>query len=268
MVLVTTTIGYLLAGGWYLSKIGLFITLLGTALAAGGSAVLNNYLEREHDGRMARTKNRALPAGLVSPGNALAYGVVLTMSGVGLLAWKMNLLCAFIVLLTAFLYVLVYTPMKRVSWLNTTIGAIPGALPPVSGWVAATGNLHDGAWILFLILFAWQHPHFYAIAWMYKDDYAQAGYRMLPFYDPTGKRLSRQVIGYTLCLLIASVLPTLIGMTGMLYLVGSLILGAAMLTASVMMINSMAVHDARRLLRASIIYLPALLVLIVVDGIF
>ena len=167
MVLVTTAFGFLLGRGGGSVDWGLFLAaLLGTGAAAAGAAALNNVLDRDVDARMERTRRRPLPAGVIEPAQGMAFGIVMVLAGVGLLLWMTNLLAAFLVLLTAFLYVLVYTPLKRVTWINTSIGAIPGAMPPLSGWAAASGELGSGAWILFLILFAWQHPHFSAIAWM------------------------------------------------------------------------------------------------------
>jgi protoheme IX farnesyltransferase len=265
MVLVTTALGFFLGGKGLHSPLKLMLLLFGTACAAGGAAVLNNYLEREIDAKMERTKHRALPAGIVLPATALSYGIVLLLAGVVLLAWKVNLLTGFLVLLAAFLYVVVYTPMKRITWLNTAIGAVPGAIPPLSGWAAATGQLDLGAWVLFLILFAWQQPHFYAIAWMFKDDYRNAGLKMLPVVDPSGARTFRQIIAFSAALLGASLLPTWIGMTGRIYFAGALVIGLALLAAGVWMTRGKSFADARRLLRVSVIYLPILLMLIIID---
>jgi len=266
MVLVTTTIGYFLAAKGIHPLGTLLLTLLGVGCATGGSAALNNYLERDVDGKMARTRDRALPAGLIQPANALAFGISLVLLGLFLLVWAVNLLTGFLVLLAAFLYVLVYTPMKRLTWLNTTFGAIPGAIPPLCGWAAATGRLDTGAWVLFLILFAWQHPHFYAIAWMFKDDYRDAGFKMLPVVDPNGISTFRQTILFAILLLGVSVLPTAIGMTGRVYCIGALIMGLALLAVGALFTRSKSFLDARRLLKASVIYLPLLLLLIIIDA--
>ena len=180
--------------------------------------------------------------------------------------WAVNLLTGFLVLLAAFLYVLVYTPMKRLTWLNTTFGAIPGAIPPMCGWAAATGRLDPGAWVLFLILFAWQHPHFYAIAWMFKDDYRNAGFKMLPVVDPSGVSTFRQTMLFAALLLGVSVLPTIIGMTGKVYCVGALAMGLALLAVGALFTRTKSFLDARRLLKASVVYLPLLLLLIIVDA--
>jgi len=266
MVLVTTTIGYFLAAKGIHPLSTLTLTLLGVGCATGGAAALNNYLEREADGKMVRTRHRALPAGLIVPSSALAYGISLTLTGLFVLVWGVNLLTGFLVLLAAFLYVLVYTPMKRLTWLNTTFGSIPGAIPPMCGWAAATGRLDLGAGVLFLILFTWQHPHFYAIAWMFKDDYRNAGFKMLPVVDPTGASTFRQTILFAVLLLGASILPAAIGMTGKVYCVGALVMGLALLAVSALLAHRKSFLDARRLLKASVIYLPLLLILIIVDA--
>ena len=265
MVLVTTTIGFFLGGEGIHSISLLFFTLLGTGYAAAGSAALNNVIERDLDKDMNRTKGRALPEGRVAPASALAFGVCSTLLGVCILLLKVNLLTAFTVLLTAFLYVVVYTPLKRVSWLNTSVGAIPGALPPMTGWAAATGQLDQGAWILFAILFAWQHPHFFAIAWMYKDDYGRANYKMLPVVEPDGRRTFKYSIVFAVVLLAISILPTTIGLTGNAYLIGALLLGLALLAKSYSFAREKSIASARSLLRATVLYLPILLFLIIFD---
>jgi protoheme IX farnesyltransferase len=266
MVLVTTTIGYFLGAKGIHPLSTLCLTLLGVGCATGGSAALNNYLEREVDARMERTRRRVLPAGVIQPSSALGFGISLVLLGLFLLVWAVNLLTGFLVLLAAFLYVLVYTPMKRLTWLNTTFGAIPGAIPPMCGWAAATGRLDSGAWVLFLILFAWQHPHFYAIAWMFKDDYRNAGFKMLPVVDPSGVSTFRQTMLFSTLLLGVSVLPTVIGMTGKVYCVGALAMGFALLAVGALFTRTKSVLDARRLLKASVVYLPLLLLLIIVDA--
>jgi protoheme IX farnesyltransferase len=191
---------------------------------------------------------------------------VLTLLGVSLLAWQVNLLTGFLSLLTSFLYVLVYTPLKRVTWWNTVIGAIPGALPPMGGWAAATGELGIGAWIVFFILFVWQHPHFYAIAWMYKEDYERGGFKMLPVVYPDGVRTFRQIIGFSIVLLPVSLLPFYYDMAGVVYAIGVFLLGVGMLALGVKLWRSHSVQDARTLLQASVIYLPLFFALILCDS--
>jgi protoheme IX farnesyltransferase len=265
MVLVTTTLGFLLGSAGQVSFALLLLTLLGVGGATGGAAVLNNYLERDLDAKMLRTRERVLPAGLIEPGRALTFGVGLVIAGVLLLACAVNLLAGFLVLLAAFLYVLVYTPLKRITWWNTTFGAIPGAIPPMAGWAAATGHIGPGAWALFAILFAWQHPHFFAIAWMYREDYRAAGFKMLPVIEPSGRQTVRLTLGFSLVLLCVSLTPALIGMAGWLYFSGTLLSGLLMLGVAANFAREHSVSNARRLLKASILYLPLLLLFIIVD---
>lgn len=266
LVLVTGAIGYYLAAG-SIHPLSLFLILMaGTALSAAGASVLNHYLERDSDARMKRTRQRPLPSGRIPAAHALAFGILLTLSGTVLLVWQVNLLTGFLSLLTNFLYVLVYTPLKRVTWVNTFIGAIPGALPPMGGWTAATNEIGLGAWILFLILFVWQHPHFYSIAWMYREDYERGGLKMLPVVEPDGASTFRQIVQYSILLLPVSVLPTLAGITGNIYLFGALALGLWMLAVGLRLRRTRLGTDARHLLHVSVVYLPILLILIVVDA--
>ena len=266
MVLVTTVLGFLLGSGNHGSFALLLLTLLGVGGATGGAAVLNNYLERDFDARMVRTRKRALPAGLIEPHRALTFGVGLVLTGVLLLAVNVNLLTGFLVLLAAFLYVLVYTPLKRMTSWNTTLGAIPGAIPPMAGWAAATGHVGPGAGALFAILFAWQHPHFFAIAWMFRDDYGAAGFKMLPVIEPSGLKTVRLTVGFSLVLVGVSLLPTLIGMAGWLYFSGTLLIGLLMLIVALNFAGDRSVGNARRLLKSSVLYLPLLLLFIMVDA--
>lgn len=268
MVLVTATIGYYAGAGGFESAWTLLMLLIGTAMTSAGSGALNHYIERDVDLRMERTRRRPLPTGEVQPASALAYGIVLVLGGTLLLHSQVNLLTAFLALLTAFLYVLVYTPMKRITWTNTLIGAIPGALPPMGGWVAATGEVGLGAWVLFAILFVWQQPHFYAIAWMFRDDYARGGFKMLPVIEPDGKSTFRQIVLFSVILLPISALPTWLGLTGVVYLAGALALGLWLLYTGVTLARTASRDDARRVLKTSVIYLPLLLALFVADGAF
>lgn len=268
MVLVTTLLGFYCAQrgihDWGL----LVYTLLGAGLTCAGAAVLNNYLDRDADALMLRTKNRSLPSGVLSSSEALSFGISLTLVGVIILCVKVNLLTAFLSLLTSFLYTLVYTPMKRISWFNTTIGAIPGAIPPMGGWAAARGELGIEAWILFAILFIWQHPHFFAIAWIFKDDYRKAGFKMLPVVDPDGKSTFQQTIWFSALLILISLLPSMIGMAGRVYFWGALIAGILLFQVGWQLRKSHSTADAYKLLKASVIYLPILLFLIVFDVTF
>lgn len=266
LILVMTALGFFLGSHGEMSLVRMLWTLLGTALSAGGSGALNHYLERDVDGMMRRTQTRPLPAGEMRPAATLSFGFVLLLVGQVILVVFVNLLTAWLALLTAFLYVVIYTPMKRMTWLNTSMGAIPGALPPVGGWTAAAGEFEWGAWALFAILFTWQHPHFFAIAWLFRDDYLRAGFRMLPCVEDAGyPRTCRQIVGFSLLLLGASMLPALLGISGVVYVVGAGILGLGMLAASFSLVLARNHLQARRLLRASVIYLPLLFLLTVID---
>ncbi len=265
LVLCTAALGFFL-GGRGIHAWGLFFfAMAGTGLVVAGSSVLNHYLERHVDRRMRRTCKRPLPSGLIRPSAAMSFGFCLVLAGVFLLVLKVDLLTAFLGLLSSFLYVVVYTPMKRLTWLNTSLGAIPGALPPVGGWTAATGELELGAWALFAILFAWQHPHFYAIAWIFRDDYRRGGFKMLPVVEPDGTKTCRHIIAFSLLLIPISLLPALLGISGWLYSGGAVILGLGMLAMAVVLTMSKSNLNARRLLKASVVYLPLLLGLSVVD---
>ncbi len=276
LVLVTTVLGFYFASALDPQERGmsiaryvlLFWTLVGSAATCSGAAVLNQYLERDADALMNRTKRRPLPTGLITPAQALGFGILLVLGGLAILCWKVNLLTAFLSLLTCFLYVLVYTPMKKISWLNTTIGAVPGAIPPLGGWAAATNHLDPGAWVLFLIMFAWQHPHFYAIAWIYKEDYKRAGFKMLPVVYPDGKFTLSQIMSFTFALIAFSVMPSMMGMSGNIYFWGALVLGAGFYYSTYLFQKEQSLLNARKVLAASVIYLPLLLVLIVIDVIF
>ena len=268
LVLVTTALGYYLGGQGFHDLYRFTVTMIGSAMVCAGSAALNHYLERESDALMKRTKNRPIPTGIISANHAMLFGVFLTLCGVLLLCLEVNLLTAFLSLLTAFLYVLVYTPMKKISWLNTTLGAIPGAIPPMGGWAAATGEVTIGAWVLFLIMFVWQHPHFYSIAWLFKEDYKQAGFKMLSGEDTDGKRLFLHTLVYSIILIPISVLPTIVGISGRTYFYGALVLGFGFLYFSRKFQQSVSTKVAHQLLKASVFYLPALLFLIIIDRSF
>ena len=265
LVLITTMLGYYLGSEGMLHWNTIIWLLLGVACVCAGSAALNHYLEREFDSKMLRTKNRPIPNGTITPYQALSFGITLTLLGIFILYVKINILTSFLSLLTAFLYIMVYTPMKRTSWLNTTVGAIPGAIPPLGGWAAATGTLNFDAGMLFLILFIWQHPHFYAIAWMYKEDYARGGFKMLPVVEPDGKRMFKHILWYSLLLIPISLTPVLTGLLGPIYCIGALIAGLLMLRVSYTFCQSTSILDARQLLKATVYYLPFLLILILID---
>ena len=268
MVLVTTAFGYFLGGEGFHGFALFVLTLLGTGMSGCGASALNQYLERDSDALMERTRGRPVPAGKISPQAALYFGVVLCLGGCFLLLWSVNILAAFLALQSTFLYVLVYTPMKRLSWWNTSVGAIPGALPPLIGWAAATGTLNAQAWVLFAILYVWQHPHFYAIAWIYKDDYRRGGIKMLSVVHPDGRSLFNQVAGFAAILIPISLLPTLLGMSGWVYFVGALTIGLGMLGAALAFYRKRTVGHARLVLKVSVIYLPLLLIFMVADTAF
>lgn len=266
MVVIMTALGYFLGAAEAFSWTALAFVLLGSGLVTSGSLVLNNYLERDVDGRMERTKNRALPSGRVTPQAALSFGVIMVLGGCAVLIAQINLLTAFLALLSAFLYVIVYTPMKRLSWLNTSLGAIPGALPPMGGWAAATGQLDPGAWILFAIMYCWQHPHFFAIAWMYRDEYAKAGFKMLPVVDPSGRRTFRQSLFFLVLLIPAALAPTLFGISGWFYAVIAVAMSLAFLATGIALVRTGTHQSAKRMLHASLVYLPLLFTIIVIDA--
>jgi len=245
----------------------LFHAMVGTALLASGAASLNQYLERHLDAKMTRTADRPLPSGELQPSTVLALGGIISSAGMIYLAALVNPLTSFLGALTLGSYLFVYTPLKRVTTLNTVIGAIPGALPPLMGWTAATGQISVGGWSLFAILFFWQLPHFLAIAWMYKDQYAKAGYVMLPVVDPQGFRTGRQAVSHTLGLLPVSLAPFVLGMTGRLYLFGALALGILFLWRAIQFARFLNPARAKSLFITSIIYLPLLLGLMVVNSI-
>lgn len=271
MVVVTAAIGYFLSMSLHdgAGSIHEFlIAMLGIALAGGGASVLNQYLEQDTDAKMERTKNRPIPSGVVSANTALYLGVVMTIGGCFLVLFYINLLTAFLTLQSAFLYVLVYTPMKRLTWWNTSVGAIPGAMPPLMGWAAASNSLDAGAWILFAVMYIWQHPHFWAIAWMYREDYARGGLKMLPVVEPDGVRMSKQVIGFSILLIPVSLLPSFINMSGWLYAIGAFGLGIMFLTYGIKFVRNKNNETARILMRASLIYLPLLLIIIALDSAF
>lgn len=259
LVLLTTLVGFLT--GWHgpMDWTLLAATLAGTALSAAGASALNQWIERDLDALMPRTADRPLPARRMHPSDALLFGLLCCGSGVALLALLANALTALLSFLTIVIYALAYTPMKRVSELNTLVGAVPGALPPLLGWTAATGQASLGGWILFLVLWFWQMPHFLGIAWMYKDQYALAGFKMITLRDPEGWATAWQSLIYSAGLLAASLLPGLFGMASPAYFLAALALGAGMLFLAGDLVRTRSLASARRLFFASLLYLPLLL---------
>jgi protoheme IX farnesyltransferase len=264
MVLLATFCGFFLADpAGARGEAALLAALAGVLLAAASSSVLNQVIEREPDGRMERTRDRPLPAGRLSAATATVWGAALGAGGVLLLARFANALTAALAASTLLAYLVVYTPLKRRTALNTVVGAIPGAMPPVLGWTAAAGRLESGALCLFAILFLWQLPHFLSIAWLYRDDYRRGGYRMLPFYDPDGTLTARQMVLHCAGLVMVSLVPYGIALAGGGYLTGSLFLGALFLAAALRFGRTRTEEAARSVLRASLVYLPVLLALLV-----
>jgi protoheme IX farnesyltransferase len=259
LVLVTTAVGFYV--GWVgpMNYLALANTILGTALAAAGAAALNQWWEHKFDAIMHRTRTRPIPAGRMLPREGLITGALLGLAGVVYLAVAVNGLSAFLAALTIVLYVLAYTPLKRVSTTNTLVGAVPGAIPPVIGWVAAGNTLDEGAWTLFAILFVWQMPHFFALAWMYRADYARAGYRMMSGDDESGLRSSSQSVLFCILLLIIAGLPTYIGLTTVVYLPIALALSGWFVAIAMRFHRERTPQNARTLFFTSIIYLPLLL---------
>lgn len=264
LVLVTAGVGFYLGTPGTLDPIGLLHVLVGTALAAAGASALNQWWERDLDALMFRTCTRPVPSGRMRPRNALAAGFALSVAGVAYLAVATNFLAAALAALTVLIYVLAYTPLKRVSTTNTLVGAVPGALPPVIGWVAARGHFDFAAWSLFAILFIWQIPHFFAIAWMCREDYARAGFQMLSSGDEHGLRSGGQAVLFAMILLLIAGIPAFIGLCGAAYLAMEIIL-SSLFTAAAMRFHSHAdMHSARLLFLSSIVYLPLLLIAMMV----
>jgi protoheme IX farnesyltransferase len=265
LILMSTAVGFFFGvnGGW--SGWVLLHTIVGTGLIASGTAALNQWMERDADARMKRTRHRPLPAGTIRPGNAFWFAVALSVLGSIELWFGANPLTALLGVFTLTSYLFVYTPLKRRTPHSTTIGAVPGAMPPVIGFAAARGELTLEALALFAILFLWQFPHFYAIALLYREDYSRAGIRMLPVVDPSGERTARQILLTALILIPVSMAPAWLSMTGPWYLAGALILGATYFWYGVQINRDRSMLRARQVLLSSIAYLPLLYVLMLAD---
>jgi protoheme IX farnesyltransferase len=265
LIVLTSAAGFALASPGTVNYAALVSAMLGIALLSSGIATINQYMERDLDALMRRTVNRPLPSGKLLPWEALAFGVGLTVSAEVYLAVMVNPLTALLGLTVIAGYLFGYTPLKTKTSLSTMVGAFPGAVPPLIGWAAARGSIDLEAWVLFAILFLWQFPHFLAIAWMYREDYSRAGILMLPVVEPDGRVTAQQIVVYTLLLLPVSLLPTALAISGKVYLYGAIVLGLLFLYSSVRAAFSKSRQEARRLLLASVIYLPLLFILMVLD---
>jgi len=265
LVVASTLVGYAMADGEPLGLLRVCGLLLGTGLVAGGASTFNQVAERDLDALMRRTRRRPLPDQRLQPLEGVLFGTAMTLAGLLLIVAASNVVAAAVALATLLSYVVIYTPLKRRSSFSTVVGAIPGALPPIIGWSAVTGTMPAQAWTLFGIMFLWQLPHFLAIAWMYREDYARAGFPMLPVLEPDGRSTGRQAVVYCAALVPVSLAPTLLRMTGTIYFAGALVLGLAFLWLTIRFARTRSVGDARRVFFGSIIYLPVLWILMIVD---
>ena len=265
LILISTALGYYLAESAMINYLNFFYTILGTAILSGGAGTINHCIERDLDMLMDRTKSRPIPTGLISIKTAFNFGLSQSIIGFVILWVFVNHLTAILGLATILLYLFVYTPLKKITWLNTTIGAIPGAMPALGGWAASANELSPNAWILFAILFLWQHPHFYAIAIMCKDDYERAGFKMLPVIEKENHRTNRQIIWHAFLLIPVSLYFVVTGALGIFYFWGALLLGIVYLISSIPLLKESSIKNAKLLLRTSVAYLPLLLIIILID---
>jgi protoheme IX farnesyltransferase len=265
LVIMTTAAGYYMAVRGPVNWLNLMHTVFATALIAAGTAALNHYAERESDRYMRRTASRPLPSGVLEPAQALSFGVALAMAGAVDLYIVGGWMASALGIATSLSYLLAYTPLKKKTVWATFVGAFPGAIPPMIGWVAATGSLDRGAWLLFAILFLWQFPHFHAIAWIYREDYARAGILMLPVVDREGKRTFRQIILYAAALLAVSLLPTVMGLAGIRYFFGAMVVSTALLQVCLWAATSKTNTRAKWLMHATVLHIPLLLGLMAYD---
>ena len=265
LILISTALGYYLGESGMINNLKFIYTMLGTAVLAGAAGTINHCIEKDLDILMDRTKSRPIPAGLISSQTALYFGLVQSIVGFIVLWIFVNKLTAMLGLTTIVLYLFVYTPLKKITWLNTTIGAIPGAMPALGGWAASSNELSPNAWILFAILFLWQHPHFYAIALMCKDDYKKAGFKMLPVIEKENHRTNRQIIWHAFLLIPVSLYFVVTGALGTFYFWGALFLGIIYLLSSIPLLKDSSIKNAKLLLRTSVVYLPLLLIIILID---
>jgi protoheme IX farnesyltransferase len=267
LVLMTTAAGYYMGARGAVDWLHLMQTVFATLLIAAGTATLNHYIERDSDRYMRRTASRPLPSGQLQPREALRFGVILSVSGAVDLYFTAGPLASALGVLTCLSYLLAYTPLKKRTVWATAIGAFPGAIPPLIGWAAAAGTLDRGAWLLFAILFLWQFPHFYAIAWMYREDYARAGILMLPVVDREGTRTFRQIILTAVALVGASLLPAVMGLAGVRYFFGALVVSTALVQVCLWAASSRTNVRAKWLMHATVLHIPVLLGLMIFDKI-
>lgn len=265
LVVMTTAAGYYMGERGPIGWLHMVHVVFGTTLIAAGTAALNHYVERELDARMRRTASRPLPSGQLEPKEALWFGVALAAAGAADLWYTGGMLASGLGVITCLGYLLAYTPLKKRTVWATFVGAFPGAIPPMIGWVAATGKLETGAWLLFAILFLWQFPHFYAIAWMYREDYARAGIRMLPVVDRSGARTYRQILLAASVLVAVSLLPAVVGLAGVRYFFGALVVSTALVQVCIWAAAAKTNVRAKWLMHATVLHIPLLLGLMVYD---
>ena len=265
LVVASTLAGYAIADGEPLGLIRICGLALGTGLVAGGASAFNQVYERDIDALMRRTRTRPLPDQRLQPAEGVLFGAAITVAGALMIVAASNALAAAVALTTLIVYVAVYTPLKRRTSFSTVIGAIPGALPPIVGWAAASGEVTAKAWTLFGIMFLWQLPHFLAIAWMYREDYARAGLPMMPVIEPDGRSTGRQSLLYAAALVPVSLAPTPLHMTGQIYFAGALVLGLGFLWLTFRFARTRSTRDARRAFFGSLAYLPLVWILMIAD---
>ena len=265
LVLITTAAGYYMGVRGPVGWLHMLHVVFATLLIAGGTAALNHYIERESDRYMRRTASRPLPSGALQPKSALVFGIILTIAGAVYLYFTAGALASGLGVATCVSYLAAYTPLKKRTVWATFVGAFPGAIPPMIGWAAATGSLDRGAWILFGILFLWQFPHFHAISWMYREDYARAGIKMLPVVDREGRRTFRQIIWYSVALVGVSLLPALLGLAGVIYFFGALVVCTGLVQVCLWAASNKTNARAKWLMHATVLHIPLLLGLMVFD---
>lgn len=264
-VAITAAVSYYVAASGRPDLMPVLHVLGGTGIATGGALALNQWVERDLDARMNRTRTRPIPSGRLAPSSALAFAALLMTLGVGWLAATVGFLPAFLTALSAALYIGAYTPLKRVSYLATLVGAVPGAFPALIGWSAATGGIEAGGMLLFAIYFLWQLPHVLGLAWLLREDYLEVGFFLAPPTDPDGRRLGRHLVYHSISLLLVSVMPTVLGVTGWIYGIGAFAMGTGMLAAAVPTAIEMTNKGARRVFLGSLLYQPLLLILLLID---